>query len=185
MPRPTLIIVTGPPASGKSSLGCYIAQALRLPYVSKDGIKEILFDTLGWRDRAWSKRLGAASNEVLFYLAEAELAVGRSLVVESNLAGAFHTPRLLALKVRYEFQPIQVQCIAAGEVLVQRFRERARHPGHGDETLIEELAPALLHAQPDILEIGGPVIQVDTTDWTRIDYVQIMRAIRAGMEEPG
>lgn len=182
MARPVLIIVTGLPASGKSSLGQYIARELQWPYVSKDGIKETLFDTLGWKDREWSKQLGGASNELLWYFAEAELSVGRSLVVESNLHALQATPRILEMKARCDFRPIQVRCVAAGEVLVQRFRARERHPGHGDSTLIDEIGPALLGARPDILEIGGPVIEVDTTDWTRVDYAGLGESIRAAMK---
>lgn len=37
--------------------------------MNKDGLKEILFDTLEWRDREWSRRLGAASM-LLFYCVE-------------------------------------------------------------------------------------------------------------------
>jgi hypothetical protein len=37
--------------------------------LGKDTIKEALFDTLGTGDRAWSRRLGAASYAVLLALA--------------------------------------------------------------------------------------------------------------------
>ena len=57
-------IVTGPPGAGKSTLAEYLARELCLPLISKDGIKEILFDTLGWHDREWSKKLGHASFEL-------------------------------------------------------------------------------------------------------------------------
>ena len=53
-----LIIVTGPPASGKTGLARRFAADLRLPLICRDDFKEKLFDTLGWSDRAWSKRLG-------------------------------------------------------------------------------------------------------------------------------
>jgi 2-phosphoglycerate kinase len=55
MHRPLLVIITGPPAAGKTTLGRQLAGALSLPFIHKDGIKEILFDVLGWRDRAWSR----------------------------------------------------------------------------------------------------------------------------------
>jgi tRNA uridine 5-carbamoylmethylation protein Kti12 len=56
-----LIIVTGRPAAGKSTLAKWLGQRLDMPVLSKDGIKEILFEELGWHDREWSKRLGRAS----------------------------------------------------------------------------------------------------------------------------
>jgi Transposase, Mutator family len=46
-----------------------LARQLGLPLLGKDTIKEALFDTLGTGDRAWSRRLGAASYTVLLALA--------------------------------------------------------------------------------------------------------------------
>ena len=51
---PLVVIITGPPASGKSMLGRELARRLALPLLSKDLFKEVLFDQLGWSDREWS-----------------------------------------------------------------------------------------------------------------------------------
>ena len=45
----TLVLVTGPPASGKTTLAQPLAHHLGLPLLGKDTIKEALFDTLGTR----------------------------------------------------------------------------------------------------------------------------------------
>ena len=45
--NPRLVIVAGPPAAGKARLAAAVADALDLPVVSKDGIKEALMDHLG------------------------------------------------------------------------------------------------------------------------------------------
>jgi adenylylsulfate kinase-like enzyme len=43
---PTLIIVTGHPATGKTTLSRALASGLRLPLLSKDTFKELMFDGL-------------------------------------------------------------------------------------------------------------------------------------------
>ena len=45
------ILVTGIPASGKSTMARFLAEAFGLPVISKDRIKECLYDTMGFRSR--------------------------------------------------------------------------------------------------------------------------------------
>src|SRR5438046_2407448 len=97
MAEPRLIIVTGLPATGKTTLARRLAADLALPLVTKDDIKERLFDRLGWRDRAWSRLLGQATYDLLYYFSELLLAGGRSFVVESNFHPDEATPRFRAL----------------------------------------------------------------------------------------
>src|SRR5579884_2907042 len=121
MPETPLIIISGPPGTGKTTLGKRLAKELSLPFIHKDGIKELLFDKLGWSDRAWSKTLGIASYALLFYFLETQLSAGRSCIVESNFHADFDTERFLALKAQYDFEPLQICCMADGEVVFQRF----------------------------------------------------------------
>lgn len=58
------VLVTGVPGSGKTSLATALSAALGLPLLSKDVVKETLFDALVVRDRDWSVRLGNAALEV-------------------------------------------------------------------------------------------------------------------------
>src|SRR5947209_9625972 len=183
MTKPLLIIIAGPACTGKTTLGQYLAQELRLPFISKDGPKELLFDCLGWSDRAWSRKLGRASTEILFYFVESQLRAGQSFIVESNFSPPFHTERFLKLKEQYNFEPFQIQCICDGNVLFERFKQRAesgeRHPGHVDKLNFEEFKPILLKGQLDPLEIGGRICEVDTTDLASLDYKKILKMIQA------
>ena len=86
-PASWIVIVTGRPASGKSTLAKWLGERLRLPVISKDEVKEILFDTLGWSDREWSKELGRTSVELMFHFAEKLLETRQSLILDN----AFHS----------------------------------------------------------------------------------------------
>ena len=189
MTKPLLIIIAGPACTGKTTLGQYLAQELRLPFISKDGHKELLFDCLGWSDRAWSRKVGRASMEILFYFVESQLRAAQSFIVESNFSPPFHAERFLKLKQQYDFEPFQIQCICEGKVLLERFKHRAesgvRHPGHVDQLNYEEFKPILLKGRYDPLEIGGRICEVDTTDFVSIDYKKIVKEIRAALGKQG
>jgi predicted kinase len=157
---PVLVVVTGPPASGKSTVAARLAEELPMPLVTKDGIKEALFDSLGTGDRAWSKRLGEAAWLVLFHVVEAAVEGGASLVVEGNFEHAYAEPRFASLP---PFRPIQVYCSAPEGVLIERYSERAdrgdRHPGHVDDDVQRELADSLASDRWRPLELDGPLVE--------------------------
>jgi predicted kinase len=176
-----VLIVTGPPASGKSSLAHQLATALGLPLLSKDLFKESLFDSLGWGDRDWSRRLGSASMQLLYRSAEALLAAGQSVVLEAPFRGEWDTDPLRALAERFSCQPVQVVCCAPGPLLVERFRSRIesgqRHPGHTDPAWLEHELGRLLVERWDAIELGGPVVRVDTSG-DAPDVAGLVAAIR-------
>lgn len=179
---PWLIIVTGPPGAGKTSLGQRLAQELSFPFIYKDGFKEILFDTLGWQDRPWSRQLGRASIAILFHVAEVLLKAGKSLVVESNFEASLAAGTFTDLKTRHHAHTLVVLCLAAKDILVQRYQARAesgdRHPGHNDQSLYPELAATNLERERYFMDLGGPLIEVDTSDFARVDYNKITETIR-------
>ena len=178
-----LVIISGPPCSGKTTLGRRLAQEFGLPLVSRDEIKETLFDTLGWSDREWSQRLGRASHELLYKFVEKMLDARASCIIESNFDPAYANQRFLALKKKYRFDSLEVRCIAEGQVLFERFISRAetgaRHPGHVEQLQAEEQKSILLAGRLEPLNIGGTRIEVDTTDFKTIDYDRISNTLNA------
>src|SRR5688500_10233252 len=63
------VVVTGLPASGKSTVGACVAEALALPLLDKDQILEALLEALGVGDAQWRTRLSRAADDVLQRLA--------------------------------------------------------------------------------------------------------------------
>jgi predicted kinase len=186
---PCVLLITGAPASGKSTLGRRLARDLALPYISKDVFKETLFDTLGWEDRAWSRLAGLASTHLLYRTAAALLEAGQSLAMESNFYPQWDTPALLDLRVAYGCQFVQVVCTTDGPTLYARFEQRARsgerHPGHADDKNLDEWRERLLTEQWPALPLPGAVIEVDTT--TTLDsaiYRDVLARVGATLHAP-
>lgn len=157
--KPLVIVVTGPPAAGKTTIARELAMRLQLPLIAKDTIKEALFDELGTGDLAWSRRLGTATFGVMLALAEESLAAGGSFVLEANFARGEGNTRLAQLPARF----VQVHCSAPLDVLVGRYSTRERHPGHVDGERIDALREAVQSGRHEPLELPGTLIRVDTT----------------------
>lgn len=181
---PLVVIISGPSCSGKTTLARYLATHLSLPLIYKDGIKELLFDYLGWSDRAWSQKLGRVSIEILYHTLEAQLQAGKSCIVESIFRPQFDNERLRELIQQYHFVPFQIQCVCDGPTLLHRFKDRAesptsgRHPGHIDTRNYEEFTSGLLYGRVPPLDIGGTCIKVDTTDFEKVNYNELVESIK-------
>lgn len=186
---PLAIIVTGLPGTGKTSVARWIASTHGLPLACKDEFKELLFDTLGWRTasedaRAWSRRLGRAASGALLLFLRAHASAGLPCIIESNFPPQA-ADELLAVQAEHPLRFFQVVCRARGDVLYARFCARAgtRHPGHGDDGLIEELRPMLLAATYEPLAIGGALWELDTTDWDTLDLGPVHAALASALAE--
>jgi predicted kinase len=156
-----VVVVTGPPASGKTTVARGLAARLRLPLIAKDAIKEALFDELGTGDLAWSQRLGEVTYLAMLALAEESVAAGASLVVEANFVrGGEFAARLAALPARFA----QIHCSAPPDVLVERYRSRERHPGHVDSERIDAVRSAVETGRHEPLELPGQAIRLDTAE---------------------
>lgn len=186
MAKNSLIIITGLPGTGKTTLGKKLAKDLGIPFISKDNFKEILFDVFGWQDREWSKKIGGASYDLMYHVAESILESGKPLIVETNFNPKFANQKFLELKEKYDLALVQVRCVTDGEVLFERFKKRAesadRHPGHVDGGSLDEWRPILLQGKIESLDIGSEILDVDTTDFEKIDHKKLLEYIKAKIQ---
>jgi predicted kinase len=163
---PLLVVVTGPPAAGKTTIAHELAERLRLPLIAKDTIKEALFDGLGTGDLAWSRRLGEATYLTMLAIAEESVAAGAGLVLEANFIRGGES-RLAALPARF----LQIHCSAPLEVLLDRYAARERHPGHVDGERIDALRDAVETGRHEPLDLPGHLIRIETTHAVDIDAI--------------
>ncbi len=190
------ILVTGIPAAGKSTLACRLADALRLPLLQKDAIKEILFDDLGFRSRAEKVKLGIASMHIMYHMAERLMALRQPFILENNFEDVSR-PDLLALLERYGYTALTVSLTGDYRQIYERFLQRnadpSRHRGHvvngcypDGGTPQRETAPSYEQFVEGITKRGmdrftanGPRIVMDTTSFAGFDFDVLTDAIRA------
>jgi predicted kinase len=138
-----VVAITGGPATGKSALAARLVERFGWPLVTKDGIKETLFETLGTGDRSWSRRLSDASFALLFRVGAELVRQTRVALVEGNFREPEHFDRLGDLAQAGRARLLVIELCASVDTVRQRLAIRAanrdRHPGHLDGELVAEI----------------------------------------------
>ena len=198
------ILVAGMPAAGKSTMANVIAEKWSLPVISKDSIKEFLYDTIGFQSREEKVNLGIASMEIMYYVAGQLMKAGQPFILENNFEHA-SKEGIRTLLDKYEYAALTITLTGDYRVIYQRFLERdispARHRGHvvndcypeKKKRTSEEIKAAAIsyedyvHAAEyrgfDTFSVDGEHIKVDVTDFSRIDMEALFSQIAAWKEE--
>ncbi len=156
-----LCLVNGVPASGKSTVGRAISEAMGWPLLTLDTVKEAFFAHLGTGDRDYNRLLGKASYHVIFSLIS-DWPDHSSAVIDAWFGFQPFDVLQSHLALAGNCQVMEVWCHAPPEVIGERYRARLeqRHSGHLGADYVAELVELAAKAMP----LGHwPIHDVDTT----------------------
>ena len=145
----TFVVVTGLAGAGKTTVGEPLAAALGVRYISKDRIKEALFDAVGYGGWDLSKTLSHASDIAMVRIAQ-------------DLDGAvldnfWHPDIAVDLLSPLSDGMVELCCRCRPAVAFERWSSRHRHPGHADGENPDDVRTFMAYAEGLPLRTLGPV----------------------------
>ncbi|MFI5897547.1 AAA family ATPase [Actinoplanes sp. NPDC051513] len=161
------VLVGGWPASGKTTVAQALASGLRVPYLSKDEVKEALMDSLGAPGTVeQSRQLGVAAVHAVLGVAR-----GCPAAVIDCTWYPYALPLVRALAGPF----VEVRCKVDVEVARERYRRRVRDERHLDSLRTEG---ELWGSEVPALGVG-PLVEVNTAQ--AVDTAALAAAIRIAL----
>ena len=187
MENKNLIIITGQLAAGKTSYGKKISNKLKIPFFSKDLIKEVLFDSFSDRNLEYEvkRKIGAISYAIFYYIIEQQMKVGMPIIAESNFIKE-SVPIIKNLLDKYNYNSITIRFEGDLHILHKRFLEREysseRHMGLVSNGVFDEFKSFEKTAvKAKEFKINDNEILVDTTDFSKVDFDKIIKDLQKYM----
>jgi predicted kinase len=168
MASPTLIVVSGPPGSGKTTLAHEIARAVHCPAICRDEIEEGMVHANPGFEPAPGDPLTQRTFTTFFNVLDLLLSAGVTVVAEAAFQDRVWRPGLERLANLGQVRI--VQCTVEATVRQARIARRATEnpvgrSAHADRVLLHELDRGRRSLDSFVpISFGAPALRVDTTD---------------------
>lgn len=178
MTSPSLIVVSGPPGAGKTTIAHAIARRVSCPAICRDEIKEgMVHATPGFRPTA-SDPLTIRTFTTFFDVLRLLLDNGVTVVAEAAFQDKLWRPHLEPFADIADIRVIACSVdpdVAHGRILRRFDDDPGARAAHADSALLHDRAAgSQTHESFVYISLDVPTLQVDTTDGYRPGLEQIV-----------
>jgi predicted kinase len=176
-----LILFMGDLAALKSTTAKKISKDLNIVCFTKDDIKEILVDSIGFQTREENLKLSKATFFLMKYLSEQFLNHSNALILESNFK--YHELDILSQNKEFDFFTVFMS--GQVDVLYERYcqRQGQRHIAHRSVSLMSKEIFQQSMMTYNEASLLGQTIKIDTSDFNEDTYQHILVKIKDFLEQ--
>jgi predicted kinase len=164
--RPFVVVLSGAPGSGKTTLGWQLSRLLHVPFLSRDDTKTGLHVTHRSDDPAETLRFSIDAFETFYATARFLVEAGVSVIIEAAFHAGISERSIAELAARADI--VHIALITDPTIALHRYRERAlaglRHPAHDDLRYADEMASGRKDVSIYQISIPQPTLLVNGAD---------------------
>ena len=177
----TIILVSGMPATGKTTFATWLSSEICVPLVSQIRIMEKYFELSGINEEEQRRALGHITSNLFWFFCEEIMKSSSPLIVECLFPNQMKKEIIDSLTKKYKYQTINVHLDTTIEIAHRRFHERSESNPSVEGARPKEIP--FEHFEKGTKNIknfryGNRIIYVDTTDFSTVSYKDIVEQIR-------
>ena len=188
-----IIIIEGYLASGKSTFALQLSKSLNIPYLIKDTFKIALCKNVTVTNRTESSVFSAVTFDGMMYVAERMMETSTPIIIEGNFVPigvkkVDEAGEIKRLIDKYNYASLDFKFMGDTQVLHQRFLKREKTAERGEVNKIGTDVPYDTFNQwchnLDNFDIGGETVQVDTTNFSKVNFNTYIKLAKGFMDKP-